>query len=257
MNEGWIALNRKILDNPIWLSERFTKAMAWVDLLLLANHKDSEVMVDYKPFKILRGQFMTSQVKLAKRWRWDRLSVKRFLVVMEMKQAIHMATHRAFEKGFTVITIQNYEHYQSMPQGNPQGTPQGNHRAPRRAVRINNNDNNVNNENNINNTITKVIGKSDKRNPDIEECRNYFLFKFSLPTEDGNTMWNRRYWMHLIREGGRGVAGVKALIDLAHEDRFWRSNITSATNLYRNRVKIVSQKRGSIPHIAVMPKEVV
>jgi hypothetical protein len=38
-NTGWIKLHRIIMDHPDWLAEPFTRAQAWVDLLLLANHK--------------------------------------------------------------------------------------------------------------------------------------------------------------------------------------------------------------------------
>ncbi len=40
---GWIRLDRAILDNPMWSSkfEPFTKGQAWIDILLNANYKPS------------------------------------------------------------------------------------------------------------------------------------------------------------------------------------------------------------------------
>ena len=40
MNQGWIKLHRTLQDNKLWYSEPLTKGQAWVDLILLANHKD-------------------------------------------------------------------------------------------------------------------------------------------------------------------------------------------------------------------------
>ena len=40
-NSGWITIHRKLFYNKLWLSEPFTKGQAWVDLLLLASHKDT------------------------------------------------------------------------------------------------------------------------------------------------------------------------------------------------------------------------
>ena len=37
---GWISLYRSILNNDFWLSEKFTRGQAWVDLLLLAKYKE-------------------------------------------------------------------------------------------------------------------------------------------------------------------------------------------------------------------------
>ena len=39
--EGWIKLHRSISDNDLWTSEPFSRGQAFVDLILLASHKDS------------------------------------------------------------------------------------------------------------------------------------------------------------------------------------------------------------------------
>ena len=45
--DGWIKLYRKMVDCCIWQSnEPFDKRSAWVDLLLLMQHKDKKMMVD-------------------------------------------------------------------------------------------------------------------------------------------------------------------------------------------------------------------
>lgn len=94
-------------------------------------------------------------------------------------------------------------------------------------------------------------------NPDINELSSYFLKVFQLPEEDCSKGQSRQYWNHLIRASKTGVQGVKWLIHQAYGDEFYRNNITSSKDLYYKRVKIVARKRGDMPKVAVMPKEVV
>ena len=45
MTEGWIKLHRKIWENKYWLEpRRFSKAEAWIDIMLLASHKEHELI---------------------------------------------------------------------------------------------------------------------------------------------------------------------------------------------------------------------
>ena len=44
-NKGWVRLHRRIEDNPLWFLESFTKAQAWIDLFLNANHKDGIIEI--------------------------------------------------------------------------------------------------------------------------------------------------------------------------------------------------------------------
>lgn len=109
-------------------------------------------------------------------------------------------------------------------------------------------------------TITKEIIHKNVLGfgkPEINELSAYFLQVFQLPTEDCPKGQSRQYWNHLLKESKTGVAGVKWLIEQAHEDEFWKNNITSSKDLYYKRVKIIARKRGNIPKMATMPKEVI
>ena len=66
--DGWIKLYRKMVDCFIWQSnEPFDKRSAWVDLLLLMQHKDKKMMVDGVVKSVKRGSYMFSIDKLASR----------------------------------------------------------------------------------------------------------------------------------------------------------------------------------------------
>jgi hypothetical protein len=80
---GWIKLYRKLQQNDLWTFEPFTRGQAWVDLLLLANHKDGFIRVRGIRVEVKRGQVGWSEIKLAERWKWSRGKVRRFLFELE------------------------------------------------------------------------------------------------------------------------------------------------------------------------------
>lgn len=81
---------------------------AWIDLLLLANHRDAEIIFDYKPMTIKRGQYLTSVRRLSARWSWSKNRVLKFLKLLESLQMIE----RQSNKQRTLLTIVKYEVYQ-------------------------------------------------------------------------------------------------------------------------------------------------
>ena len=45
-----------MLDSDFWLSEKFTKGQAWIDLIGLATHKDKSIWIRGIEIKLKRGQ---------------------------------------------------------------------------------------------------------------------------------------------------------------------------------------------------------
>ena len=57
MVEGWIAVHRKLQECEIWAnSEPFDMRSAWIDLLLLANHRDVDIVFFFFFMTVKRGQ---------------------------------------------------------------------------------------------------------------------------------------------------------------------------------------------------------
>jgi len=110
--DGWIKLHRKVVENDLWLSEPFTRGQAWVDLILLANHKDGFFYLRDHKIEVKRGQVGWSQLKLSKRWGWSRNKVRKFLKDLEKGQQLEQQQSRST----TIITIKNYEKYQKKGQ---------------------------------------------------------------------------------------------------------------------------------------------
>lgn len=122
--KGYIKLYRQIQDCWIWFAdEKFSKAQAWVDLLMLANHSDKKIYFNGEVINIERGQNLTSIRALSERWGWSKDSVSRFLKLLENDGMITKIcdTHR------TLITVMNYEVFQcsetedETPNGQEQG----------------------------------------------------------------------------------------------------------------------------------------
>ncbi len=120
MGEGWVKLHRQIAENKLWLAEPFTKAQAWIDLILLANHKDGQILSRGIWVEVKRGQVGWSEVKLAERWKWSRGKLRRFLGELKTVQQIEQQNGNVT----SLITITNYEQYQSTEQQNGHQTVQ-------------------------------------------------------------------------------------------------------------------------------------
>lgn len=113
---GWISLYRSIQDNDLWLSEKFTKGQAWLDILLITNRKDNIIFVRGNEVKIKRGQFAYSQETLAKRWKWSRNKVIRFINSLKTRgQLVENLNDKTIQQNkyiLTVYTVLNYDDYQ-------------------------------------------------------------------------------------------------------------------------------------------------
>jgi hypothetical protein len=132
-NNGWIRLHRSIMDTPDWFSEPFTKAQAWVDLLLLANRKPGFIRRRGIMVTVERGQVGYSVEALASRWRWSKCKALRFFSALTIDERItrqgsgnsglsrqskldQTRIKKTIPKKTSVsslITIINYERYQS------------------------------------------------------------------------------------------------------------------------------------------------
>jgi hypothetical protein len=79
--------------------------------LLLANYKDGKARHGYKLIDVKRGQHLTSELKLADRWKWSRGKVRRFLDLLSNDDMIHKLVQ---DRQFIIIEIVNYELYQNV-----------------------------------------------------------------------------------------------------------------------------------------------
>ena len=105
---GWISIHRKIQDHWLWQEKPFDKRSAWIDLLLMANHKDNKFLLGSELIDVKRGSFITSEYKLIDRWGWSKTKVRNFLKLLEDDKMIIKISDRKK----TTLTIVNYNDYQ-------------------------------------------------------------------------------------------------------------------------------------------------
>lgn len=110
MEQGFIILHRKITDNWLWESESFTKAQAWIDLLLLSNHTEGSFFIRGVKVVIKRGHVGKSEESLSQRWKWSRGKTRSFLKLLESEQQIKQ--HKS--PILNIIEILNYDSYQKL-----------------------------------------------------------------------------------------------------------------------------------------------
>lgn len=105
---GFVLIYRSVTDSPDWLAEPFTRGQAWVDLLMLANHKEGYIRKAGQKISIKRGQCGWSEKKLAERWQWSRGKVRRFIDELVDGERVSKETNTRT----TMLTICNYNKYQ-------------------------------------------------------------------------------------------------------------------------------------------------
>jgi len=116
--QGWIKIHRQLQDNPLWTCESFTRGQAWIDLLLLASHKDTFFYKRGVKISLKRGQVGVSGKGLAERWGWSRTKVNKFLLELEKEHQIGQQKNNVTQ----IVTIVNYAKYQA--NSTPNDTPE-------------------------------------------------------------------------------------------------------------------------------------
>ena len=150
MNRGYIKLFRKIEDCDVF-DEPVNRFRAWIDLLLMVNHKDRIIPIGKSQnIHVKRGQKWTSFEKLSKRWNWSYKTVQGYMKMLENEGMIYLET----SKRGILVTVVNYGKYQDFDGKSAEQIPeqttdqipeQRENRIPNRVpnrLHINNNDKN-------------------------------------------------------------------------------------------------------------------
>ena len=115
MNNGWIKLHRKMLDNPVVFKDADHVAV-WVYLLLEATHKDYRTLLGGKPITLKPGQLITGRKKIANILRINEHKVER---VLNLLKSEHQIEQQGTSRG-SLITIVHWDEYQNFEQQDEQ-----------------------------------------------------------------------------------------------------------------------------------------
>jgi len=157
---GYVALHRAIWESPHFEDEPFSQREAFMWLVSQAAWKQTRVRFRGKIVTLGRGQLAVTESDLAKRWKWSKSRVHRFLSKMKKQGVTEPAPDPAPEPApeptseptseprFTVISICNYDKYQAArAYGEPTGEP-GVNQERTDGEPQNNKDNNLRKEDN-------------------------------------------------------------------------------------------------------------
>ena len=106
--DGWIRVQRSLVEHWLWQDEPYSFGQAWIDLLLTASWKDHKSYFDGKLEIKKAGTVYTSKRYLADRWKWNRRKLDKFLSALEGDKMVEIES----TKKCTTINIVNYTLYQ-------------------------------------------------------------------------------------------------------------------------------------------------
>lgn len=161
MAEGWIRMHRCLQTHWLWEDKPFSYGQAWIDLLMMVNHKDKKTLMDATLVEVPAGTVITSELKLSERWGWSRHKTRTFLKLLESDSMIEK---KSDNKKTTIIVV-NWAKYQILSTADEQqkdinGTSTGHQRD------TNNNDKRM---------IKNEKKKEEVFRPSVEEVRAYCI----------------------------------------------------------------------------------
>jgi hypothetical protein len=250
MQQGWIKLHRKILDNPVVCKDA-DHAAVWIYLLLNATHKEYTTMFGGKKITLQPGQLITGRIAISVKFNISESKVQRILKSFEIEQQIEQLMGNRSR----LITVLSWSDYQDSEQLIEQQL--NNHRTTtEHPVNTYNNVKNYKNENNENNISSSPNKKTTySENDDCYKLASYLQMKIKgyLFEQNKDHLYkeiNIQRWSDTVRKiieiDKRDIEEIKRVIDWCTADSFWQSNILSPDKLRKQYVKL-ALKMDAIP----------
>lgn len=232
MHRGYIKLFRCLQDNEMWCDDPFSRGQAWVDLLMIANHKDTHIRKRGIKISVSRGQVAWSERQLADRWKWSRGKVKRFLNELEDDHQIEQQNGTQNLNVTSLITIINYERYQSdEPQNEPQNEPQTDRKRTANSTM----------EKNEKNEKNKNLSASDDADQENEPV--FFITKRKRKIAGKRLETFNQFWEAFDYKKGKAEAADAWLDIPALTDKEVAKILQAAKFESTNRAQLVSEGR--------------
>ena len=235
---GYIKLYRDLQENPIWNDKPFSKGQVWADIIFRCNHVCKKIVGYGDCTWILRGQFISSNYKLADAWGWSESSVRQFIKLLVKEKMITVLSGRHY----TLYEVTNYCVYQSVDNTELEGisNAQKTHRkrTGNALKTLNNNDKNYKND------------KKELKDYSSEIIRMAETLKSLIlqnnpgaKTPDDLTKWQSEF-DKMKRIDKRTDEQIFAVMEFSQKDPFWKSNILSAGKLREQFDRLFLKKEG-------------
>ncbi len=122
-NQGWVKLHRKLIDNPI--CKRPLYCHLWMSLLLMTQHTETSFIWNDERVVVQCGQLLTGRKKLSESTGIKESTVEKILKYLETEQQISQQKTTKFR----IITIKNWDAYQTKEAGVTTKEQQSNNRV--------------------------------------------------------------------------------------------------------------------------------
>lgn len=229
MAEGWVKLHRSITENWIWDNPQYLKW--WLDLILMANHKEKKILFNGSFKKVDVGERITSEQKLAERWGVSRNTVRKFLSLLVEDDMISIEKSR---KNGTTYKVNNYAIYQGFSEEKKQQTEQRAEHQKDNELNINKNEKNEKNEKNNKTSSSQPRKKRVYDTDSVYYILAEELFKQICQNQEIKQP-NLQSWADDIRKmieiDKRTENQVRGMIEWSQKHAFWSTNILSARKL--------------------------
>ena len=236
MAEGWVKLHRSITENWIWDNPQYLKW--WLDLILMANHKEKKILFNGSFKKVDVGQRITSEQKLAERWGVSRNTVRKFLSLLVEDDMISIEKSR---KNGTTYKVNNYAIYQEFSEEKKQQTEQRAEHQKDNELNINKNEKNEKNNNNPRNSRKTREYADDDPNKKLAILLLKLIRKNQNIKEPDLDKWANTIRL-TIESDKRTGKEVQDMIVWATSNDFWSGVILSPTSLRKHFDKMAVQK---------------
>ena len=240
MNLGYVKLYRKVTSSFVWANPNMLKL--WLLCLVKASHKESRFVFNGQEVYVSSGQFVTGRAIIEKEfnegvprdqqivgrtlWRW----LKKF-------EKEEMLSIKSTTK-YSVISIKNWDEYQSSDQQVSSGRPSTVHQ-----VSTYKNDKNEKNEKNNNprNKRKKRVYADDDPNKILAKTLLKLIRKNQEIKEPDLDKWANTIRL-TIEADKRSGKEVQEMIVWASQHEFWSTVVLSPSSLRKNFDKMRAQK---------------
>jgi len=183
MNEGWVKIYRKLLDNPIMQEPELLQLFIY--LILRANHADKPFFWNSETITVKRGSVITGRFEIAKTLKQNPNTIYKRMQKLEKLGFCNIKTNSKN----SLVTLLKYDYYQG----------------------------GLFNENvNRNNTVTTREQQSNTNKNDKNEKNKKPKTLYSLPNELNNSQnkeaWQR--WIEYRAERKKGITLSTAKLQL-------------------------------------------